>query len=55
MNLTFPTLQIEHGYRGDMLDGMLLRFKILEDARRMWPAGTGTSQDAAKWESRAEL
>ena len=47
--------QLEHGYRGELLDGMLLRFKILEEARSRWPAGTGTSQDYAKWETREEL
>ena len=47
--------QLEHGYRGELLDGMLLRFKILEEARSRWPAGTGTSQDYAKWETRQEL
>ena len=47
--------QLEHGYRGELFDGMLLRFKILEEARSRWPAGTGTSQDYAKWETRQEL
>ena len=48
--------QIEQGYRGDMLDGMLLRFMILEEARSMWPAGVqATSQDYAKWQSHQEL
>ena len=81
----FSEIQIEHGYKGDLLDGksivscrlnshlaehellvnnllrvllaagMLLRFQILEEARRRWPEGMGTSQDYAKWESRHEL
>jgi len=39
-----------------MLDGMLLRFMVLEEARRMWPAGVaGSSQDYAKWSSNQEL
>lgn len=47
--------KIEHGYRGDMLDGMLLRFKILEEARSKWPAGMKSSQEYANWSSRQEL
>jgi hypothetical protein len=54
-SMSQPLAQIEHGYRGDVLDGMLLRFRILEEARRQWPSGVGSTQDYAKWESREQL